>query len=153
MITSYVLESVNVWATFGWKHLHQMDNCLARIHRRDRNASLPYARLPQWLPTRNALLAGIRPLAFSAGLEYEVDQSEISSNSAGEEHNKLRAPHRDRQAHKLAQVVLDQGVSDMGDKGKRDKGKREQRKTAQLSPREKRKLKKEKKNSQTLLGT
>ncbi len=32
----------------------------------------------------------------------------------------------------------------MGDKGKRDKGKREQQKKAQLNPKEKRKLKKEK---------
>ncbi len=34
----------------------------------------------------------------------------------------------------------------MGDKGKKDKGKREQQKKAQLSPKEKRRLKKEKKN-------
>ena len=34
----------------------------------------------------------------------------------------------------------------MGDKGKKDKGKREQRKQAKLSPKEKRKLKREKKN-------
>ena len=34
----------------------------------------------------------------------------------------------------------------MGDKGKKDKGKREQRKKAQLSPKEKRKLKRDKKN-------
>jgi len=34
----------------------------------------------------------------------------------------------------------------MGDKGKRDKGKREQQKKAQLSPKEKRRMKKEKKN-------
>jgi len=33
----------------------------------------------------------------------------------------------------------------MGDKGKRDKGKREKQKKAQLSPKERRKLKKEKK--------
>ena len=32
----------------------------------------------------------------------------------------------------------------MGDKGKRDKGKREQQKKAQLTPKERRKLKKEK---------
>jgi hypothetical protein len=38
------------------------------------------------------------------------------------------------------------GECDMGDKGKRDKGKREQQKKAQLSPKEKRRLKKEKKN-------
>jgi hypothetical protein len=34
---------------------------------------------------------------------------------------------------------------DMGDTGKKDKGKREQQKKAQLSPQEKRKLKREKK--------
>jgi len=38
------------------------------------------------------------------------------------------------------------GECDMGDKGKRDKGKREQQKKAQLNPKEKRRLKKEKKN-------
>ena len=36
----------------------------------------------------------------------------------------------------------------MGDKGKRDKGKKERQKKALLSPKEKRKLKKEKKNKQ-----
>lgn len=35
----------------------------------------------------------------------------------------------------------------MGDKGKKDKGKRETRKKAQVTLKEKRKLKKEKKNS------
>ncbi len=35
----------------------------------------------------------------------------------------------------------------MGDKGKKDKGKREERKKAAHSPKEKRKLKREKKNS------
>ena len=34
----------------------------------------------------------------------------------------------------------------MGDKGKRDKGKKEKQKKAQLTPKEKRRLKKEKKN-------
>jgi len=34
----------------------------------------------------------------------------------------------------------------MGDKGKKDKGKREQQKKAQFTPKEKRRLKKEKKN-------
>jgi hypothetical protein len=34
----------------------------------------------------------------------------------------------------------------MGDKGSKDKGKKEQQKKAMLSPKEKRKLKKEKKN-------
>ena len=39
-----------------------------------------------------------------------------------------------------------QGVTDMGDKGKRDKGRREKQKKSQLSPKEKRRLKREKKN-------
>ena len=34
----------------------------------------------------------------------------------------------------------------MGDKGKKDKGRREKQKKAQLSPKEKRRLKREKKN-------
>ncbi len=34
----------------------------------------------------------------------------------------------------------------MGDKGSKDKGKREQQKKAQLSPKEKRKIKRDKKN-------
>jgi len=34
----------------------------------------------------------------------------------------------------------------MGDKGSKDKGKKEQQKKAQLSPKEKRKIKKDKKN-------
>jgi len=34
----------------------------------------------------------------------------------------------------------------MGDKGSKDKGKREQQKKAQLTPKEKRKLRREKKN-------
>jgi hypothetical protein len=45
-----------------------------------------------------------------------------------------------------AQVIFNQGETDMGDKGKKDKGKREQQKKAQLNPKEKRKLKKEKKS-------
>ena len=40
----------------------------------------------------------------------------------------------------------------MGDKGKRDKGKRERQKKALLSPKEKRKLKQEKKNKQLTSG-
>ena len=42
--------------------------------------------------------------------------------------------------------TFQQGETDMGDKGKKDKGKREHQKKAQLNPKEKRKLKKEKKN-------
>jgi hypothetical protein len=41
--------------------------------------------------------------------------------------------------------TIKQGETDMGDKGKKDKGKREQQKKAQLNPKEKRKLKIEKK--------
>jgi hypothetical protein len=48
--------------------------------------------------------------------------------------------------HSPAQFTFKQGETDMGDKGKKDKGKREQQKTAKLSPKEKRKLKKEKKS-------
>jgi hypothetical protein len=44
------------------------------------------------------------------------------------------------------QVTFKQGETDMGDSGKRDKSKREQQKKAKLSPKEKRRLKKEKKN-------
>jgi hypothetical protein len=47
--------------------------------------------------------------------------------------------------HGSAQVIFKQGETDMGDKGKKDKGKREQQKKAVLNPKEKRKLKKEKK--------
>ncbi len=43
-------------------------------------------------------------------------------------------------------VVFNHGETDMGDKGSKDKGKREQQKKAKLSPKEKRQLKKEKKN-------
>ena len=42
--------------------------------------------------------------------------------------------------------VFNHGEADMGDKGSKDKGKREQQKKAQLSPKEKRKLKREKKS-------
>jgi hypothetical protein len=45
-----------------------------------------------------------------------------------------------------AQVTFGQGETDMGDKGKRDKSRREQQKKAQLSLKEKRKLKREKRN-------
>jgi len=40
---------------------------------------------------------------------------------------------------------IKQGETSMGDKGKKDKGKKEHQKTAKLTPKEKRKLKKEKK--------
>jgi hypothetical protein len=44
------------------------------------------------------------------------------------------------------QVIVKQGVADMGDKGSKDKGKKEQQKVAQHTAKEKRKLKREKKN-------
>ncbi len=44
-----------------------------------------------------------------------------------------------------AQFIFKHGETDMGDKGKKDKGKREQQKKAQLTAKEKRKLKREKK--------
>ena len=47
--------------------------------------------------------------------------------------------------HSPEQVIIRQGETDMGDKGKKDKGKKEQQKKAQLNPKEKRKLKIEKK--------
>jgi hypothetical protein len=47
--------------------------------------------------------------------------------------------------HSPAQFTFKQGETDMGDKGKKDKGKRELQKKALLNPKEKRKLKKEKK--------
>jgi len=43
------------------------------------------------------------------------------------------------------QVIFKQGETDMGDKGKKDKGKKEEQKKAQLSLKDKRKAKKEKK--------
>jgi len=47
--------------------------------------------------------------------------------------------------HSPAQFTFKQGEIDMGDKGKKDKGKREQQKKSQINPKDKRKLKKEKK--------
>jgi hypothetical protein len=45
-----------------------------------------------------------------------------------------------------AHIFFKQGETDMGDKGKKDKGKKEHQKKAQLTQKEKRKVKKEKKN-------
>jgi hypothetical protein len=50
------------------------------------------------------------------------------------------------------QIIFKQGERDMGDKGKKDKGKREQQKKAQLNPKEKRKLKNEKRNKCPVLS-
>ncbi len=54
-------------------------------------------------------------------------------------------PNTGFRRYRPAQFTFKQGETDMGDKGKKDKGKREQQKKAQLNPKEKRKLKKEKK--------
>ena len=48
--------------------------------------------------------------------------------------------------HSPAQLTFKEGETEMGDKGKKDKGKREQQKKAMRDPKEKRKLKREKKN-------
>jgi hypothetical protein len=42
-------------------------------------------------------------------------------------------------------ITVKQGGADMGDKGSKDKGKKEKQKVAQHTPKEKRKLKREKK--------
>ena len=47
---------------------------------------------------------------------------------------------------------LNQGEPSMGDRGSKDKGKKEERKKAKLNPKEKRKLKNEKKNPTTYNG-
>jgi hypothetical protein len=47
---------------------------------------------------------------------------------------------------------LNQGEPSMGDRGSKDKGKKEERKKAKLNPKEKRKLKNEKKNNATSTG-
>ncbi len=47
--------------------------------------------------------------------------------------------------HSPVQFVFNIGEIDMGEKGKKDKGRKEQQKKALLNPKEKRKLKKEKK--------
>jgi hypothetical protein len=47
---------------------------------------------------------------------------------------------------------LNQGELAMGDRGSKDKGKKEERKKAKLNPKEKRKLKNEKKNPTTYNG-
>jgi hypothetical protein len=46
----------------------------------------------------------------------------------------------------LVQTIIKKGETDMGDKGSKDKGKKEKQKKAQHTPKEKRKLKKEKKD-------
>ena len=67
----------------------------------------------------------------------------LTSGAANKALNRTQASCRFR--HSSVQVIFKQGETDMGDKGKKDKGKREQQKKALLNPKEKRKLKKEKK--------
>ena len=52
----------------------------------------------------------------------------------------------------LGDNFFGQGVTTMGDRGSKDKGKKEERKKAKLNPKEKRKLKNEKKNPTTYGG-
>jgi len=59
--------------------------------------------------------------------------------------SRLESDEVRKRRHGSAQIIFKQGGTDMGDKGKKDKGKREQQKKAVLNPKEKRKLKKEKK--------
>ena len=49
-----------------------------------------------------------------------------------------------------AQVIIEQGEANMGDKGSKDKGKKENQKKAQHTLKEKRKLKKEKKDKKEI---
>ena len=57
---------------------------------------------------------------------------------------KIGSPTRIRPAA-MALIRSKQGETDMGDKGKKDKGRREKQQKARLSPKEKRKAKREKK--------
>ena len=52
----------------------------------------------------------------------------------------------DRMKRLQCSIRFNRGETDMGDKGSKDRGKKEKQKKAQLSPKEKRRLKKEKKN-------
>ena len=70
---------------------------------------------------------------------------EAFGNDAKRSHLLASTTEHGVSAHSPAQFTFKQGETDMGDKGKKDKGKREQQKKAQLNPKEKRKLKKEKK--------
>ena len=70
---------------------------------------------------------------------------EAFGNDAKRSHLQPSTTDHGIRRHRPAQFTFKQGETDMGDKGKKDKGKREQQKKAQLNPKEKRKLKKEKK--------
>ena len=71
-------------------------------------------------------------------------------------HVERQSPSRERQARLTAvgeSFVLDKGDTEMGDKGSKDKGKRERQKKAQQTPKEKRRLKRAKKDRQAnMLG-
>ena len=73
------------------------------------------------------------------------DRWEIGERDAKRAHLLTSWPKTEFRHHSPTQFIFKQGETDMGDKGKKDKGKREQQKKAQLNPKEKRKLKKEKK--------
>jgi len=60
--------------------------------------------------------------------------------------DEIAKTHLGFRSHSPALFTFKQGETDMGDKGKKDKGKKEQQKKAVLNPKEKRKLRKEKKN-------
>ena len=62
------------------------------------------------------------------------------------EQKSLKLPNDIHSVLQSAQVIFKQGETYMGDKGKKDIGRREQQKKAKLNPKEKRRLKKEKKN-------
>ena len=61
----------------------------------------------------------------------------------GEYDINVKIVHRNLYSVALSDIFK-RGETDMGDKGKKDKGKREQQKKAQRSPKEKRRLRKEK---------
>jgi len=70
----------------------------------------------------------------------------MPGSAGGRTRNRQACRHQaGHRRHSPAQSTFKQGETDMADKGKKDKGKREQQKKAQLSLKEKRKLKKEKK--------
>jgi hypothetical protein len=76
-----------------------------------------------------------------------VLQVQLTAQSARRQDPLRSSENHARIDANLSRGVRDitQGETDMGDKGKKDKGKKEQQKKAQLNPKEKRKLKKEKK--------
>ena len=78
----------------------------------------------------------------------QMPSPEMGGNPTDERSVSSSAPllcHLDRR-RRPAQAIFKKGETEMGDKGKKDKGKREPQKKAQLGLKEKRKLKREKKN-------